>query len=248
MGVPPQFALSGLEQQARMSGWGPKSMIAPIWGFFDESGEEDKTGALKRLTLGGFVAPWPAVEDLCKRWRIALDEESLSEFHMKEIASDEHSYEEWEPERKAKLNKFLAILSDCAAHFCMYSYPVTNKKSPFVSAYKPGLGRALHDLEDACLEHGARDNIVFAKTPEISEEFIGRYFHLVNWKDAFDGYGVRRSAREPALQAAEIVARAMKQFMQDGLVTRSFLRIRLTNKPVRFWPPDRSATLSVHPR
>jgi hypothetical protein len=111
------WQISGLEQQALMSGWGPKTMVAPIWGHFDESGEEDANGKLKRLTLGGFFAPWPEIGILCRKWRDALDKESLGAFHMKDIASDEHDFDNWPADRQERLKRFVDILCDHAAHF-----------------------------------------------------------------------------------------------------------------------------------
>lgn len=227
--------ISGLEQQARISGWGAMTVVASIWGFFDESGEQGQGGRLKRLTLGGFFVPWPEIETLCQRWREAPDAENLSEFHMKNIASDEHAFLDWPPERQRRLDRFVDILCDHAKLFGAYIYVPTRKNGAFVQAYRTGLARVLIELENHCIDSSARGNIVFARTPEISKALIGRFFDQANWSDKFDGYAVRKSANKPALQAAEIVARGMKQLMQDGLITHSFQRILMTGKPIRFY-------------
>ncbi|MGA2794890.1 MAG: hypothetical protein ABSE69_15440 [Roseiarcus sp.] len=228
-----------------MSAWGSKTMVAPIWGHFDESGEDRANGKLKRLTLGGFFAPWPEIKALCERWREALETEGLGSFHMKEIASNEHDYENWPSDRQVRLKRFVDILCDHASHFGAYSKEAVGAKNLFVRAYQPCLNRAFIELENICIDGGARGNIVFAQSAEISNAMIGRYFDLANWSGWFDGYGVRKSSNEPALQAAEIVARGMKQLMQDGTITYSFARILATGKPIRFWPPAPAAALLV---
>jgi hypothetical protein len=237
--------ISGLEQRALMSAWGSKTMVGSIWGYFDESGEHGPNGKLKRLTLGGFFAPRPEIRSLCERWRNALDKEGLSDFHMCEIASDEHDFENWPANRQERLRRFVDILCDHAMYFGAYSYKVTSKSNAFVQAYKPALNRVLIELENLCIQDGVRGNIVFVHTTEISNELIGCFFDGANWSGWFNSYGVQRSSNEPALQAAEIVARGMKQLMQDGTITNSFARIVTTGKLVRFWPPEPLAALSV---
>jgi len=240
--------LSGLEKMALLGGWKPGTVVLIMWGYFDESGEHDTaSGNLRRLAMGGFYAPWSAIKALCVEWREALDVEGLGDFHMKEIASDEHNYMSWPPERRQRLDRFVGILCKHATHFGAFSYPVQDPDHAFVQAYKPGLSRALIHLEGVCIESGQRGNIVFAQTEQISNELIGRYFDGANWDGSFDGFAVRKSRNEPALQAAEIVARGMKRFMQDGGITYSFSRIRSTLKPIMFWPQDPTAALSAEP-
>jgi hypothetical protein len=208
-----------------------------LWSFWDESGEHDASGQLIRLTLGGFAAPWENIERLCKRWRDALDAESLAEFHMKEIASDEDRFAEWPKERQDRLNRFVDIACDCGIQFGAYSYTGT-----FRAAYTAALARVLLDFTSLCERTGERGTIVFAKTEEIKESLIGEYFELVDWHRSLDRYMVARSAQEPALQAAEIAARGMKRLMQDGGLTWSFARVLIEaakpDKAIRFWPPD----------
>jgi len=230
--------LSGLEQQARLGGWQPGTIIVALWAFFDESGEHDASGKLVRLTLGGFMARWEEVERLSQRWREALDDEALSEFHMKDIASDEHRFAEWPAERQYRLSRFVDILCDCALEFGAFSYTGDTRFRLFRRAYETAFVRAYINFSSLCDRLGERGTIVFAKTDEISERLIGGYFEHLGWGEELDGYSVRRSRNEPALQAAEIVARGMRRLMQDGLITYSFGRILNAGKAAHFWPQD----------
>jgi hypothetical protein len=242
-----RWELSGLEQMARMGGWAPGTVLIAMWGNFEESGEHDPvTGHLRRLTMGGFYAPWAAVEKLCIEWRKALNSESLGSLHLKKIASDEDNYLNWPLEKRQRLDRFVDILCEHATHFGAFSYPALNPRRAFVQAYKPGLARALIKLDELCAEHGETGRIVFARTHEIKASLIGRYFDQANWSKRFSGYAVLKAADEPALQAAEIVARGMKRFMQDGGITYSFAKIQLTHRPIMFWPHDPVGALSVH--
>jgi hypothetical protein len=135
--------MSGIEQQACISGWGSATMVAPIWGYFDESGEHGKDGKLQRLTLGGFYAPWPELKRLCERWREALDAEGLASFHMTDIASDEYDYENWPSARQVRLNRFVDILCDHAISFGAFSYSTSGKRKVFADTYQHALGRVL---------------------------------------------------------------------------------------------------------
>jgi hypothetical protein len=213
-----------------------------LWAFFDESGEHDESGRLVRLTLGGFMAPWEEVEKLCVRWREALDDEGLAEFHMKEIASDEDRFAEWPRERQNRLTRFVDILCDHALEFGAFSYTGDTRLNLFRGAYTTGFNRAYMDFASLCERSGERGRIVFAKTEEISERLIGGYFERLNWGEYLDGYMIARSRSELALQAAEIVARGMKRLMQDGGITYSFARVlmaaRQPGKAFRSWPPD----------
>ena len=206
-------------------------------GFFDESGEHGKRGKLRRLTLGGFFARWENVQQLCERWRAALDAENLGEFHMKDIASDEHLFAEWPPERQQRLMRFAAILCDTASEFGAFSYPVMRRgRGAFVDTYGTALSRVLIVASELAQRTGDQVRLVFAYTDEIREARIAEGLGL--WPEFLESYKVARSRSEPALQAAEIVARGLKRIMEDGTVPASFQAVLLTGKPIRFWPEN----------
>lgn len=241
-------ALSPLEQLGLVSGWAPKRLVAVLvmWNYLDESGEFNEAASpkqLTRLTLGGFFAPWESVKALCRDWRKALDEECLAEFHMREIASDEHLFDSWPEERQNRLNRFVDILCEHAQIFCAYSYAVINPDRAFEDAYETALNRVLIRAATISDERNVRANVVFAHTEEISGELIGRYFDRLKWGEYLRGYSVLRSRDNPTLQAAEIVARGMKRFMQDGGITHSFARLVATKKPIEVWPMNPIAAI-----
>jgi hypothetical protein len=235
------YAPSPLEQLARISGWKSGTVVVVMWGFFDESGEPNAKGRLIRLTLGGFFAPWSEVEKLCIRWREALEAEGLGEFHMKDIASDEHNFDNWPAERQYRLRRFVEILCDHATEFGAFAYQ-GRAAHLFKDAYQPALNRILLNASTLCAGAGERGHVVFAQTDEIKTQMIGEYFDRGRWGEYLNGYSVSRSRGNPALQAAEIVARGMKRLMQDGGITYSFGCVRSAaarpGKSIRFWPPD----------
>ncbi len=213
------------------------------WGFFDESGEQDANQRLRQLTLGGFYAPWASIRRLCEKWREALKIDGLGSLHMKEIMSDEHKYSSWPKDRQDMLNRYVDILCEHATCFAAYSYPVPDHKSSFRVAYEPALAHAMMIGNTLCRDRGQRGRIVFAHTDEIKMELIGRYFDRLGYGDYMDGYAVEKSSCNPALQAAEIVARGMRRLMQDGGITWSFWRVLMvggeaSGPNAAYWPHD----------
>jgi hypothetical protein len=230
--------LSGLEMDALLGGWRSGTIIVVLTGFFDESGEHAADGSLTRLTLGGFFAEWSQVKSLCERWREALDAEGLSEFHMKEIASDEHAFATWPTARQRRLMRFVEITGDCARDFRAFSYPIDESNRAFREAYETAVSRIMMDACTLAHESGQRVNLVFAYTKEVSAGRIGEYFDHANWGDELSSYKVARSRDEPALQAAEIVARGLKRLFEKNEITPSFAGLIATGKDFRFWPPN----------
>jgi hypothetical protein len=122
------------------------------------------------------------------------------------------------------------ILCQHASVFCGYSYRVTTPERLFEDTYQKALARAFMRAATLSNESGSKAHIVFAKTEEISIELVGRFFDRLHWDEFLRGYSVLRSRDEPALQAAEIVARGFKRKMQDGLITHSMARLIATGK------------------
>jgi len=193
-----------------------------LWGFFDESGEHGADDKLTRLTLGGFFAPYQNVERLRVLWREALEGEGLREFHMMQSFSDEAQYDRWDEARQNRLDRFVRILCDCMTDIGAFSYAVQPRKPSFKKAYKLALNRAMMVFSSHCDKADKPESIMFAQTQEVKKGLIGDYFDKLGWEEYLDQYIVASSSEEPALQAAEIVARGMKRLMQDGGVTRSF--------------------------
>lgn len=180
------------------------------------------------------------MRELCAKWRVALDEEALAEFHMAEIASDEHRYGDWSAERRNRLDRFVGILTTYGAVLCAFNYSTVtaDEDKLFKDTYEGAMARALIIASSLCDKTGERASLVFAKTGEIKQELIGRYFDKLHWGEYFDSVTTQKSSGNPALQAAEIPTRELKRLMQDGLVTHSFRQLCLSGKPIRFWPEN----------
>lgn len=204
-----------------------------IWNFLDESGEFDESNSpksLTRLTIGGFFAEWGEVKRLCVKWRKALEEECLNEFHMKEIASDEHNYAIWPKERQDRLDKFVDILCEHAQIFCGYSYKVINHAKAFKDTYEMAMIGTMIRASTIHTETKEPIHIMFAHTTEIKLSLMMQYFDR-QWGEYLAGVSIEKSSFNPALQAAEIVARGIRREKKDGIVTHSLAKIRATKKP-----------------
>ena len=58
-------------------------VVMMIWGFWDESGEHDKTsGHLVRLTIGGAFASFEAWESFAMDWAALLQWAGIEAFRM----------------------------------------------------------------------------------------------------------------------------------------------------------------------
>ena len=141
---------------AIIGGWLPGRILIVLYAYFDESGEHNPDGSLNRLTIGGFIAPWSEVEQLCIEWRAAQAEHAMGEFHMKEFASDEHDFWSWPPERQKRLNDFVHILCKRAERFCARTYKVTNGKKALKDTYETALAGIVPKLGTIAEERGKR--------------------------------------------------------------------------------------------
>jgi hypothetical protein len=154
-----------------------------------------------------------------------------------------------------RLNRFVDILCEHVLEFGAFSYTREKQPGMFRGIYETALNRVFINAASLCERLGERGRVVFAQTHEISEKLIGRYFERLGWSQYLDGYAVEHARCNPALQAAEIVARGMKRLMQDGGITYSLARILLAanapEKEIRYWPPEpfeavRQRVLSPH--
>ncbi|MFZ1963798.1 MAG: hypothetical protein WAU78_10115 [Roseiarcus sp.] len=174
---------------------------------------------------------------------------------MKDIASDEDHYMTWPPERQQRLDRFVDILLKYPIELGAFSYEADQRTRLFGWVYRVAVHRVFINAETLCEANGAMAHVYFAQTQEISDLGIGRYFRKVRWPETLGGYSVERARLNPALQAAEIVARGMRRLMQDGGITHSFGRLwresRQRGVEFRSWPPeplDAAAALGRSPR
>jgi hypothetical protein len=138
-----------------------------LQAYFDESGEHDAaTGQLTRLHVGGVLASsedWQIIDD---EWRETLRRESVSVFHMKDVAHFKNEFKGWTEERRqAFLNYLLDILATRDLSLIDVSFPVSNKD--YDDAYIKCMAQAING---ACSKsflkyHSTELSIVYARSP-----------------------------------------------------------------------------------
>jgi hypothetical protein len=228
--------LSPLEEHALVCGWRGGDVTIMLYWFFDESGEHGPDGKLEQLTLGGFLARWRDVRKLCREWRVALDEFHISDFHMSEFASDEHRFDLWPSERQAKLDRFVDILCRHVTHFSAFSYKVTKPDDAFKDTYETALSHIMNKAASIATHENDRLRLVFAKAGGISSGRIGEYFDTLDWnRNHVHSIATELSRDNPPLQAAEIVARGLKNFVESGEISHSFQKVMSHAKDFDCW-------------
>jgi hypothetical protein len=229
-------SLSSLEEYALIAGWRGSDLTVMLYWFFDESGEHGPDGKLEQLTLGGFLARWRAVRLLCRDWRAALDEHHISDFHMSEFASDEGNFDNWPPERRAKLDRFVDILCQHVSHFSAFSYKVTKPDDAFRDTYETALSHIMNKAASIATHESDRIRLVFAKAGGISMGRIGEYFDTLDWdRNHVHSVATELARDNPPLQAAEIVARGLKSYVEGNGITHSFAKVLAVAKDFDFW-------------
>src|SRR5208283_456685 len=92
-----------------------------VWIYFDESGEHDRDGTLRRLTLGCGIAPFEAWQQLSREWRTVLNSYCVPMFHMADFEARIKPFDGWSKNRRENLlNELLDITSRHVHIFCGY--------------------------------------------------------------------------------------------------------------------------------
>jgi hypothetical protein len=228
--------LSPLEEYAAIAFWRPSDVTVMLYWFFDESGEHGPDGQYEQLTLGGFLAHWREVRHLCRDWRLALEETSKATFHMSEFASDEHNYAAWPVERQQELDRFVDILCKHVKHFSAFSYKVTKPDDAFRDTYETALAHIMNKAASIAVHENEKLRLVFAKAGGISMGRIGEYFDALDWDRHHVHSVVTELSRDnPPLQAAEIVARGMKAYVEGKGIVHSFAKVMGSAKDFDCW-------------
>lgn len=237
-------------------GWQSRTVVAMLWGYFDESGEDDPiTGHLANMTIGGCFAPFDVWKSVSEQWGRALDNEGVQVFHM---ADFEHYRGEFEwflqnDERDKKrhehfLNILLDIICKHLRHYVAFgNVPVsTDPRKRFSDAYERGIVDVImHAGKESAFAFKQPISLVFAIHKDFSEERIQRYFNLINWGDArLASVAVGRPERIHPLQVADLVAYELsRQQRSNAPVRYPFRRLKETAEScnliwsARSWPP-----------
>jgi hypothetical protein len=183
-----------------------------IWVYFDESGEHDEGGTLRRLTLGCGIAPFDAWQQLSREWRTVLNSYCISMFHMADFEARVKPFDGWSKARREGLvNELLDITSRHVPIFCGYH----DRPGDIISGaqlratYQRNIIKAFKETVLLLDRFSGQDiTIVFARHKNISMEMIGRIFdffdHWSTGRIKFGGFAEPLEV-EP-LQVADIVA------------------------------------------
>jgi hypothetical protein len=218
--------------------WREGSLVAMLWGYFDESGYHDrKTNHLKRLSFGGCLASLEAWEGFETEWQTILTQEGIEgAFHMADfekwvkpfdfkLADGSRDYEK----HKRLLNGLLEVIGRRSPR----AFGFTRN----VSISKPS--KALKDTYENCIvdtimhlanasAYSLNDkvSIIFARHREFSLERIEKYFGFMNYGDARLGtVGTDTPENLCQLQAADIIAYEVSRLERDdGSLRRYPLR------------------------
>jgi len=192
-------------------GWRANERVAMTWIYFDESGEHERTGGLKRLTLGcaiGSVDQWKAID---APWRKVIADAGVDMFHMADFEARKPPFDTWDnPKRQKVLNQLLDLMCKNIPRY----WGVSDFRediaavSGFKRAYeKNAIKLFLQMISDERLGDGPV-TCVFAKHKNISAQWVGRFFdHFSHWMPGrlkFGGFGEPFDL--PQLQIADIVS------------------------------------------
>lgn len=94
--------------------------MAMLTGYFDAAGDNRGTHA---VTVGGYLSSARAWARFEKRWRAALTEANIQEFHMTDFMAGAPPFEDWrgQPERQLALLRVLADVTRRNVHFSFAS-------------------------------------------------------------------------------------------------------------------------------
>jgi hypothetical protein len=176
--------------------WQPDKEVMMLWAWFDESGTHEG-GELRRLTIGGWIAPLDAWTAFSEEWRDALRAAGATAFHGREFRHGRGEFEGWDEVRRRDLMG--PLLEVIGRHV------------------RRGFGFSAHapmDLNDAYIAAGVScfsrlanqypgTEVVFAKNEEFK---ASKLYDFMNIYDTLAGFTLREPKDFPPLQAADLLA------------------------------------------
>jgi hypothetical protein len=207
------------------------TVVIMIWGFWDESGEHDKTsGHLVRLTIGGAFASSEAWESFSMGWAALLQWAGIAAFHMTDFEAHQPPYDEWS---ECKGRRFLnTALETMAAHideFHGFTNRVTAAGDSLRETYEAGMMDTILHAARGGAYGGEPIALVFAKHPEFRPTSVrSRYEQIKQYYDKVCILEFSDPAFSCPLQAADIIAYEVRSLQrEDGSPTNRYPLRRL---------------------
>jgi hypothetical protein len=202
--------------------WQPIDLIAMLWAYFDESGEYQSDGTLRRLTLGGCIASFENWQSFNQKWRAALDDEGVDVFRMVDFENREGEFPrcDWgEPRRRKLLGNLLGIINQHVPIFVGFAnFPIKfpDKRRPMRAAYDRLIARSLINSTSNRrwgIDEGV--SIVFASHPEFSPVKVLEYFEIINQDKNLESCTTALPQKVLPLQAADLFAYELMKFSKS---------------------------------
>ena len=206
-----------------------------LWGYFDESGEHNKSGSLVRLTIGGALAPVGAWEAFSAEWSALLDSAGIPFFHMTDFEAYQKEFSRWTKARHRDfLESALGVIAKnlrAPGGLCLgFTNSAQVHRRTVHLTYHAGLVDAIMLAANA-VAYSLEEPIalVFATHPEFKSSDLKKILNIVNVTYP----GVRDiSTSSPdvscPLQAADLIAYEIRCFNRgDGSPTNRYPLRRL---------------------
>jgi hypothetical protein len=167
----------------------PRDLILMLWAYMDETGLHEKTGGrCTHLAVGGAIAEFRDWRRLSRRWKEALKDENLCEFHMTDFEASEGEFKGWSQSRHEQfLNRLLTIILECNVLACLgvaTNAPQRQKgRRWFPPVYKScvkGLAWRLIEEVERLSKRRRGVHAVFAHHPQIRFHDLAHYFQAIN--------------------------------------------------------------------
>jgi Protein of unknown function (DUF3800) len=197
--------------------------ILMLWAYFDESGEHDrKTGHLRQLTVGGWIAPRDAWMKFDDEWSKALKWAEIPMFHMADFEAYRGQFTGWTNQKhKDVLNVLLKIIGENIRDGLGFTNRVfkLEPKQHFSDTYESSLLDCLmHVANRSAYTYGDQVSVVFAKHSDYRKNRIQKIFDFMNYGDAQLGtLAVSDPINVLPLQAADILAYEFQFLNRDDL-------------------------------
>jgi hypothetical protein len=233
------------KQIAQRLYWAERGLIAFVdWGYFDESGEHDKSGRLTRISIGGCIATLEGWNRFDQEWGNALASEGVAHFHGSEFFSKKagfgSQYYGWSGERRAAfLDCLLAAMEGCVRVYVGVKQIPWRDPAKVRDMYTRGVAGAI--VRSQNVSH-AGVWLVFAAHPELPSSALSDYHGKIKIAlPDFKGVSVLDPKTVNPLQAADLFCYQLshcKNWQDIDNLSYSLRRLRSGEASFSVWPHD----------